>query len=573
MIIANQQTRTLIFISMLLSWAVCQDPIISTWYIGTRVSGGGPYNHYIELYNPTEEMINLGEYALIKGHGQSNNLEGQAMWGNTLGNSGVSFLRLPSDVILFPGQTYGITRDVSHESLQSFADLVLEDEGVLSVSGDDAVGLFKGEGNLSDVLFATDSIPIDCIGTPYNDPGASWQVSGEVGPPNSTGITGYGVTRFAILSRKPDVCYGNAGNWNNSRGCVTDSCTNWLTDIPQTSYEESEWNVYACFYADTDGNTGPGYEPETNPNCDEDILVMESFLNTCDLSENQPPISNAGPDQTVSYSQTVALDGSQSSDSDGTIESFLWEQISGTTVVLSSVEENTTSFTSPNIEGSLFFSLTVTDDSFLSTNDTIVITVVNTNINPVANAGPDQLVGYSETVTLDGSQSSDPDGIIESFLWEQLSGVNVVLGSPGESTTTFTSPMEENILVFSLAVTDEFSAVDFDTVSIVIQGATASTDQNIISNKIKLIGNYPNPFNPSTKIIFDVYEKSDIIVSVYNLSGQVVWRQALSSVKKGSHSIIWNGETNKGKSLVSGIYIYRIASKKNSIVGKMSLLK
>ena len=155
MIATNQQSRTLIFISMLLSWAVCQDPIISTWYIGTRVSGGGPYNHYIELYNPTEEMINLGEYALIKGHGQSNNLEGQAMWGNTLGNSGVSFLRLPSDVILFPGQTYGITRDVSHESLQSFADLVLEDEGVLSVSGDDAVGLFKGEGNLSDVLFAS----------------------------------------------------------------------------------------------------------------------------------------------------------------------------------------------------------------------------------------------------------------------------------------------------------------------------------------------------------------------------------------------------------------------------------
>ena len=133
--------------------------------------------------------------------------------------------------------------------------------------------------------------------------------------------------------------------------------------------------------------------------------------------------------------------------------------------------------------------------------------------------------------------------------------------------------MEENILVFSLAVTDEFSAVDFDTVSIVVQGVTASTDQNIISNKIKLIGNYPNPFNPSTKIIFNVYEKSDIIVSVYNLSGQVVWRQALSNAKTGLHSIIWNGKTSEGKSLVSGIYIYRIESKNNSILGKMSLLK
>ena len=82
----------------------------------------------------------------------------------------------------------------------------------------------------------------------------SWQVSGVIGPPNSTNTTGYGVTRFAILTRKPEVCYGNAGNWNDSRGCVTDSCTNWLTDTPQTSYEESEWDVHACFYPDVDGN-------------------------------------------------------------------------------------------------------------------------------------------------------------------------------------------------------------------------------------------------------------------------------------------------------------------------------
>ena len=85
----------------------------------------------------------MSQYALIKGHGQSNNVEQQAGWGNTLSNSGVSFNRLPN-FILFPGQSYGISRDVSHESLQNHADLILEDEGVLSISGDDAVGLFKG---------------------------------------------------------------------------------------------------------------------------------------------------------------------------------------------------------------------------------------------------------------------------------------------------------------------------------------------------------------------------------------------------------------------------------------------
>ena len=573
MIIFKKIFKKIIFSTMFLSWVFCQDPIISVWYIGTRVSGGGPYNHYIELYNPTEEIINLGQYALIKGHGQSNNLEGQAMWGNTLNNSGVSFLRLSSDVVLFPGQTYGITRDVSHESLQNHADLVLEDECVLSISGDDAVGLFKGEGSMDDVLFATDSIPIDCIGTPYNDPGASWQVSGETGPPNSTGLTGYGVTRFAILTRKQEVCYGNAGNWDASRGCVTDSCTNWLTDTPQTSYEESEWNVYACYYPDIDGNTGPGYEPETNPNCDEDILVMEGFLNTCDLSENQPPISNAGLDQTVSYSQVVTLDGSQSTDEDGQIVSFLWEQISGTSVVLNSADQITTTFTAPNIEDNLFFSLSVTDDGFSTTKDTVIINIINTNANPVANAGQDQVVDYSQVVTLDGSQSTDEDGQIVSFLWEQISGTSVVLNSADQITTTFIAPAEDNILVFSLAVFDEFSGVDFDTVSVVVQGTTALIDEGIISNKIKLIGNYPNPFNPSTKIMFSIYKKSNIVISIYNIYGQKVWHQILADVEKGSHSIMWSGKTNKNKSLVSGVYIYHIISDGYSTVGKMSLLK
>ena len=134
--IKNKNYKILFLLISATSYLFCQDPIISVWYIGTRVAGGGPYNHYIELYNPTEEPINLSQYAFIKGHGQSNNIEQQAGWGNTLGNSGVSFNRLP-DFVLFPGQSYGISRDVSHESLQNHADFILDDEGALSISGDE----------------------------------------------------------------------------------------------------------------------------------------------------------------------------------------------------------------------------------------------------------------------------------------------------------------------------------------------------------------------------------------------------------------------------------------------------
>jgi hypothetical protein len=564
--------KKLIYIIPTYSFLFAQDPIISVWYIGTRVAGGGPYNHYIELFNPTEEPINLSQYALIKGHGQSNNVEQQAGWGNTLGNSGVSLNRLPN-FILFPGQSYGISRDVSHESLQNHADLVLEDEGVLSISGDDAVGLFKAEGSLDEVLAVTDSIPIDCIGSPYEDPGQSWQVSGAVGPPNSTNTTGYGVTRFAILTRKPEVCYGNAGNWNDSRGCVTDSCTNWLTDTPQTAYEESEWDVHACYYPDIDGNTGPGYEPETNTNCDEDILIMEAYANTCELSENQTPTSSAGTDQTASYSQLVTLNGTASSDPDGTIDSYVWSQISGTTVTLNTPEEQTASFTSPNEEGDLVFKLVVTDNESASDSDTIKVTIVNTNIGPNASAGEDQLIGFSEPVILDGSGSSDPDGAIASYQWSQISGTSVALSSPNEATTTFTSPAEENILVFALSVTDELGDADSDTVSVLVQNTTTSVDENLIPKELKLFGNYPNPFNPNTEIMFQVLKQTEISLIIYNVAGQSVWTKNLGQKEKGLYRVSWKGETTIGQPAVSGIYFYRINVDSGHLIGKMLLAK
>ena len=568
----NNFYKTNFLITITSSFLFCQDPIISVWYIGTRVSGGGPYNHYIELYNPTEQPIDLSQYALIKGHGQSNNVEQQAGWGNTLANSGVSFNRLPS-FNLFPGQSYGISRDVSHVSLQNHADLILEDEGVLSVSGDDAVGLFKGDGDLDAVLAATDSIPIDCVGNPYEDPGQGWQVSGEVGPPNSTATTGYGVTRFAVLTRKPDVCYGNAGNWNDSRGCVTDSCTNWLTETPQTSYENSQWDVYACYYPDAEGNSGPGYEPDTNPNCDEDILVMEGFTNVCDLSENQTPVSEAGLNQTTSYNQLVTLDGSSSFDPDGTIESYEWSQLSGTNVVLSSTDQQITTFTSPNQEGDLVFILTVLDNEFSSDTDTVVINMVNTNIIPVANAGVDQSVNNNELVTLDGSSSFDPDGTIESYEWSQLSGTNVVLSSADQQTTTFTSPNESDILVFILSIGDELGGVDSDTVSVVVQSVTTSIDEKIIPQKIKLLGNHPNPFNPKTDIVFQVLKETNIVISIYNVYGQRVWIKNLGLKEKGVCRVSWFGENTNGEPVVSGVYFYHIITGNKQLISKMSLLK
>ena len=547
-----------------------QDPIISAWYIGTRISGGGPYNHYIELFNPTSEIIDLSQYSLIKGHGQTGATG--IGWGSTLDNSGVSFNRLPQH-LLFPGARYGISRDVSHESLQNYADLVLEDEGVLSISGDDAVGLFKGEGGLDDVLALNDSIPIDAIGNPKEDPGQSWQVSGETGPANSTGTSYYGVTRFAILLRKPDVCFGNAGDWNSSRGCVTDSCNNTITEQPQTEYEQSEWDVYACFYPDEDGNLGAGYEP-ANPDCAEDVNTMSSYLNSCELQTNEDPVADAGPDQSVGFSEEVTLDGGLSSDPDGNIQSYQWTQLSGETTTLSNPDQPTATFVSPSSANILIFLLTVADDGGGTDVDTTVVAVLNTNISPVANAGPDQSVGFAELVTLDGSASLDSDGDIETYQWTQLSGLAVDLFTPNEETATFTSPESQNILVFELMVVDDLGGASLDTVSIAVLDNTTSTEnEKTIPRKFQILGNYPNPFNPSTDISFLIRTPGVVTLKIYNVFGVEQWRSRKNILSPGKHFFTWGGRTQDKKNVGSGIYYYTITDGSRVLSGKMSLIK
>jgi hypothetical protein len=149
----------------------------------------------------------------------------------------------------------------------------------------------------------------------------------------------------------------------------------------------------------------------------------------------------------------------------------------------------------------------------------------------------------------------------------------VSLSSPDQATTAFTSPNEDNILVFTLSVEDNLGGVDSDTVSVFAQGATTSIDENILANKVKLFGNHPNPFNPKTDIVFQVLNQTKVEVSIYNVYGQKIWTKNIGLVNKGVYSIPWQGKNAKGEPVVSGVYFYQIIAGDRWLINKMSLVK
>jgi hypothetical protein len=186
---------------------------------------------------------------------------------------------------------------------------------------------------------------------------------------------------------------------------------------------------------------------------------------------NNAPTANAGADQTnIAAGATVTLDGSGSSDSDGTIASYAWTQTAGTTVTLSNAAIAGPTFTAPTTgsDQNLVFQLTVTDDDGATHSDSVTIGVLANNA-PTANAGADQAnIVAGATVTLDGSGSSDSDGTIASYAWTQTAGTTVTLSNAAIAGPTFTAPTtgSDQNLVFQLTVTDDDGATHSDSVTI-----------------------------------------------------------------------------------------------------------
>ena len=105
---------------------------------------------------------------------------------------------------------------------------------------------------------------------------------------------------------------------------------------------------------------------------------------------------------------------------------------------------------------------------------------------------------------------------------------------------------------------------------------TTKTDVDNNPGVIKesnLYNNYPNPFNPSTVIKFDVAKKGKVTLRIFTIEGKLVTELMNGEMKSGSYSVTWNGTDSFGTKMSSGIYFYKLQTSDYQKIGKAILIK
>ncbi len=79
--------------------------------------------------------------------------------------------------------------------------------------------------------------------------------------------------------------------------------------------------------------------------------------------------------------------------------------------------------------------------------------------------------------------------------------------------------------------------------------------------KFALAGAFPNPFNPSTEVRFELPEAAEVSIVVYNVLGQPVRTLLEATLEAGRHAVAWDGTDGQGAQLVSGVYLCRLEAR------------
>jgi len=114
----------------------------------------------------------------------------------------------------------------------------------------------------------------------------------------------------------------------------------------------------------------------------------------------------------------------------------------------------------------------------------------------------------------------------------------------------------------------------FDNYSVVANGTT-SIDNKLQSRPVTMTmhQNFPNPFNPSTSISFEMHEAGQASLMIYNIKGETITTLAQGTIQPGSYQVTWDGRDSQGQIVATGNYIAVLSKGNEQVSRNMLMLK
>ncbi len=287
--------------------------------------------------------------------------------------------------------------------------------------------------------------------------------------------------------------------------------------------------------------------------------------------DNQPPVANAGLDQTVLVGKSVQLDGSGSSDPDNDPLTFDWEFITkpaGSVTVLSDPSIVNPTFIADEA-GDYAVQLIVNDGSVDSDPDQVIITV-----QTPAEATEDVINEVEDLVTAGELNQGQGTSLITQL--------NLALHKldQGNSTAAVNKLNVLITLVSAFINAGILSSAEgqplIDTAQAIIDAIQSGLGKQVgdpvsleqVPNEYKVFQNYPNPFNPTTTIHYELPLEGFVTLKVFDVLGKEIKTLIEGYKTEGRYEVEFDATA-----LTSGMYFYRIQTGSFVETKKMILMK
>ena len=200
-----------------------------------------------------------------------------------------------------------------------------------------------------------------------------------------------------------------------------------------------------------------------------------------------------------------------------------------------------------------------------------VVTVVRPNGGEVFYVGTEDTIRWIAT---------DDVGVDSVSIYYSVDGgtsfpFTIAAGEPNDSVYAWTVPdtPADSCIVKIVAYDPSLNTgEDASDTLFSIQGQVGTKTVSGVS-RFDLLRNYPNPFNPVTRIEFSLGERARVFLRIYDISGKTVKTLVDETVSPGKHSILWNGEDESGIPVASGVYVCRLEAQGKTAMHKVVLLK